>query len=283
MTETVYPGAAAAFGRGGNVPSPFSWLFTGEDNLRVMVANSKSGVIVTVQGRFLTRKGEIQPFQFNVVPTADRMPSETNVPLGDGYLLNLSAVASAGAPLIGQTYIMIQIIRGFLGATTLLGCLLGGYVTESQHLGYPGSPIESSISGGGAPRVVSGTDPGAGLEWSETVPTGARWEIDTVRATLITAAFVTTRVVNLSITTTAVQNWIGTSVRVQAQSLTYTYFWAGNTQEQAGGAFPNVNNQLPSPNLLIAGAVIGSQTLNLNAADDWGQPFLSVREWLEVG
>lgn len=282
MAETVYRGAAAALGRGGSPIASSEWLFTGEDQLRIGVANSLTGVTVSVQGRFLPLgKSSPEPFRFFVTPTSDRMMTEVDFPIGVGYLLNVSAIVSSGAPLIGQTYIMLQIIRGF-GAKVVLGCLLGGYVTASQHLAYPGSPIQSSIEGGGVIRSITGTAPAAGAEWVETVPTGARWQLQYLRAALTTDGTAGARWPALEFASTLADVvYMHTPLQLVAGQSRNFMWGIGMTYDTlvgTAGAF----GALPVDHRLLAGFTIRSRGFSLAAGDQWTTPIYVVQEWLEV-
>jgi hypothetical protein len=77
--------------------------------------------------------------------------------------------------------------------------LLQGYVTDTSRLSFPGSPIRSSIEGPGVLRSITGTNPAANAEISETVPTNARWRVHAIRFTLVTDANVANREVALTL------------------------------------------------------------------------------------
>src|SRR4051812_32014952 len=102
--------------------------------------------------------------------------------------MNITAFASAGTPIIGQTFVRVQLIRGLSGATLPIATLLQGYVTSRQDLAYPGSPIRMSTEDAFPVRIITGTDPAAGVEIVETVPDGAVWELVSVTARLVTSA-----------------------------------------------------------------------------------------------
>src|SRR5258707_11010763 len=85
------PGAPAVRAAG-------EWVFTGEDNLRLVVMNALAGVAVTLQGRVLDQAGKVGSFLQTVTPTADRMPSTFDIGVGVGLLLNCSVIATSGAP-----------------------------------------------------------------------------------------------------------------------------------------------------------------------------------------
>jgi hypothetical protein len=210
------------------------------------------------------------------------MPTTVDKPLGDGFLLNLSAVVTSGAPLIGQTYCMIQIIRGFTGATILLGGLLGGYVTTSQHLAYPGSPIESSISGGGVIRSFIGTNPGFQSEISEAVPTGARWHLLGIAATLVTGADVRNRRPILVLQTASAEVFRSPQPGTFPTATTRRVYWAAGMPHETTISTDAFVAGLPTTVILLAGDTIVTVVDTGMASDDWDAPVLLVREWLEA-
>jgi hypothetical protein len=92
-------------------------------------------------------------------------------------------------------------------------------------LAFPGVPIASPLDGGGALRSIAGTTPGAGAEISETVPTGARWELLAFQATFVTSAAAANRVPQLTLDDgTTVYFRLGAALN-QAASLTQRRSW----------------------------------------------------------
>jgi hypothetical protein len=195
--EQVFVGQPSIFGGARLLPSPSQFFLTGEDKLRVVSANSLVGVSLKVQWRTATLAGDVVPSSQDHTPNSDRTVNRQDYELGSGSLLNVTVFASAGAPLSGQTFVIVQLVRGDGPAAIVLGTLLAGYVTAVQALGFPGSPIASSTDGHGAIRTIIGTSPAAGVECAEVVPTGARWELVSFVATIVTSATVITRVPEL--------------------------------------------------------------------------------------
>jgi hypothetical protein len=178
-------------------PAPLATYLTGEDQLRLTVLNGAASVRVQLSGRFLNSEGRIVSFAHDVLPATDRTASTLTRALGAGWLLEASVRAIVGTPLIGQCFAILSIVRGSTGAIVDLSTLAAGYVTAVQRLAWPGSPIQSSLEGAGALRSITGATPGAGAEISETVPTGARWDLLAVQFTLTSSATVATRSVFL--------------------------------------------------------------------------------------
>jgi hypothetical protein len=281
-TERVFAGAPFAAAGGRVISSPFQFVTTGEDNLRVTCANTVAGARIAIQGRRLNDKGTIEAFGFDLVPTADRTLTTRDYPLGAGAILNLTVYASAGAPRIGQTFVQAKLIRGFGGATIVLGTLLAGYVTSLQELAWPGSPIESSIAGGGYPRVIVGTQPAAGAEIIETVPTGARWQLLGLRTRLTASAAVTIRYPALALDDGFSNYAVAPIPGGVATSQSVPLAWHPGTafETQIAGAWLVAG--LPTDSTLLAGYRILFVTQNLLAGDQYDQPRFLVREWLEV-
>jgi hypothetical protein len=149
------------------------FYFAGDDNLQVTVFNALASVAVRIAGRFLHADGRVEPFVHRLVPTSNRVASPFTARLGVGWLLSVQATVSAAAPLTGQAFVVLSVVRGQSGGQEDLATLAAGYVSAANRVAWPGSPVLNSLEGGGALRSITGTTPGAGAEISETVPTGA--------------------------------------------------------------------------------------------------------------
>ena len=259
------------------------WVFTGEDNLRVVILNSQPGVVVALDGRFVEEKAPTTtlPLTQTFVPTANRLPTTFDFPIGVGFLLNVSVVVTSGSPLVGQTYVMVQVIRGLGGATLVLGCLLGGYITAMQHLAYPGSPIQSSTDGEPFVRVVSGAAPAAGAEFLETVPVGARWELLSLLTQFQCSGAAGARVPSLRVSPAGTLVFqMPASVALAAFAFEQYVWSAGSPGAPVASGNQNAN-PLFARAILPAGSTFGSGTLGLDAGDQYTAPQYLVREWLE--
>lgn len=254
--------------------------FTGSDHLRLRVLNGGAGVTVQLSGRFISWDGVPVPFTDDLTPTTDRVASTRISQLGAGWLLNASVRVVAGAPRRGQTYVVVEIVRGFTGDVLPLGVVIQGYVSESSRLAWPGGLLADSIDGRGTLRSIAVADPAAGAEWSETVPTNARWVLYSVRATLTTDATVANRVPTVVIDDGANELARVASTAVQAASLVRPYsfgaFGVGIDQGASGVTVP-----APFPLPLQGGWRVRSLTGAIVAGDDWSVPRLLVEEWVE--
>lgn len=250
-------------------PAPF--LVTGEDRLRVTGRNGATGVTIAISGRFLTIDGELQPLSYDLVPPTDFSAGTVEFALGDGWILNLVARVTAGTPQDGETYALVEVIRGSGAAGIVLGTLLGGFVTDACDLAWPGSLIGSSAAGPGALRPIAGADPAAGAEWTITIPTGTRYRLRSVSAVLVTDATAANREVSIVVTAGAV---VVASVasgvnHVASQTRRYNAFPAA----VRGAAAQVLDLLVPLPYVeLRGGDTITSVTTNLQAGDNWGAP-----------
>lgn len=279
--RTTY--APALQGPQGLIASPFQFLVTGEDNLAITTRNSVAGAVVEVDYRFL-EDGVLVPQATSLlhVPNTDRTAKTTYHKLGTGALLNLRIIASAGAPAIGQTFVTVRVIRGDGAQGLALGTLVQGYVTGTQDLAWPGSPIQNSLEPGYAVRMIQGTDPAAGAELAEILPFGVRWELLSFVVRLVTDATVGTRFVFLQIELpNPVPPLNFSASNVQPASQTFDYTWAAGLPYgiQLPSAFPQA--PLSTPLLLTGGGTIKTRTFGLFAGDNFGAPLYQVREWLE--
>lgn len=269
-------------GAGRVIVAPFQFYTDGAESLRFEVWNSVTGVTVALQGRWFSAKGGLQTFARTIAPTADRVRNRLDIPLEVGYLVTLAAFASSGTPRIGHTYVKVSLIRGLTGATMLVGQLLGGYVTAEQALGWPGSPIVDSISSGGAVRFIIGTNPAAGAEASELVPTGARWQLLTFGITLTTDATAADRRAQLIADDVTRSYVLSTQSGTQPATTGKTWFWSAGAWLDTDIFSISTVAGWPVDIPLLAGHRVRTSTSNLQAGDNYDAPALVVREWLEV-
>jgi hypothetical protein len=160
--------------------------------------------------------------------------------------------------------------------------VLQGYITASQDLGWPGSPITDSISGGGAVRTLAFSAPGLGVEHSTFVPVGARWELLSWSATLTTSAVAGARQPFLLASTLGSSLWASPSPYVMGAVAAARYNWAPGMPIAAtvGTFIPPAG--IPIGYILTTLTTIETITAGLDPLDAWGASLLRVREWLEV-
>jgi len=267
----------------GVIATPFQFHVTGEDNLEITTFNSVAGVRVDVHVRFLDDSDVVsKAYAIHHTPNTDRTAATTRHALGAGALLNLRAVAGAGSPLVGQTFVIVRVVRGMTANAIALGTLVQGYVTGNQDLAYPGSPLVGSTDVEPPVRFVIGTDPPAGTQSTETVPSGARWEVVMYTIALNTSAVAATRRLSLHINTVA--EFLGqfTPSATQAASLRYVYTFGQGLSSEGAVKSAFVNYPLATSLILSAGARLITSIENLDAGDNLEAPKMHIREWLEA-
>lgn len=279
--QVLNPSGALVSGR--ITPSVFPFYTTGEDNLRIVSFNTAGGVKLRLVARLLGRDGRPSPSGWDHTPNTDRSAKTSDFPLSGQTLLNVHISASAGTPLIGQCYVIVQLIRGLGAAAIVVGTILAGPVTATQSLGFPGSPIQSAIEGIGYLREVIGTTPAAGAEILETVPTGARWQVLAFRFVLTTNATVINRKVNFRVTLANTSfGFISANTNVLTAGLAGDFSVTPNVGYQNDAALSLFTIPMPQDTTLLAGAKLGTTTSALQAGDQFSSPRYLVREWLDV-
>jgi hypothetical protein len=141
---------------------------------------------------------------------------------------------------------------------------------------------------GGVPSALSvalqfnGTDRAAGVEVSETVPTGKTWQLLAVSVALVQGITQTPQpILVLDDGTDVIGEFFGSSA-AQAVSTTCRYTWApGLTLSGQVGSAAAVHSNAPIPYGLILppGYRIRTSTLGIGANSDYGVPSLYVVEY----
>jgi hypothetical protein len=250
---------------------------SGEDNLRLTVFNATAGLVVALEGRFMRCDGVVVPIVERQVPTSDRVASVSLITLAEGFLGNVQVRATTGSPAAGKCFAIVELVRGRAGAVQPLATLLEGYVSDVQRLAWPGSALRSSVDTPGVSSIITGTDPAAGVECNDAVPAGARWEVLSWFATLVTSAAVANRVVTLIIDDGVSTLWTCDASAAQLASLTRNYnaYATGGAPDLTGATFRLPG---PFPMDLPAGSRIRTSTALIDVGDNWGAPKILVRE-----
>jgi len=256
---------------------------SGEEALRLTAWNSATGVTVRMTGRFLpVNSGRVTRFAYDLVPATDRSASSRVCPLGEGWLLDVSVIASAGTPTVGQCFVAVAVTMGQVSGALDLSLLLTGYVTAASRAAWPNNRLFTPVEGAAAVRTITGTVPAAGADIVETVPARTRWQLLSIAASLTTSAVAATRAPSLTIDDGGTIHFqVGPSA-TQAASLTALYS-AGSGINNNWELGPNIHNwPLYAPALLPAGHRIRTVTSAIQAADQWTAPRFTILEWIEV-
>jgi hypothetical protein len=251
------------------------------DRLYCAAYSSVASLVVLFSGYFRTAKGEIGEYAVAVNPTSDRAVTEVDVHFGAGFLLSCVARLISGNASRGQCYTRARIQRSTGTPLLVLHSVLAGYLTDEYTPSFPYGVIEGPLSGPGMFRSIAGTNPAANAEISETVPTGARWKLHSMMATLVADANAANRSAQLVIDDGT--NVVLRSAPALTQTATQTIIYNWTARGAAGSVAALTASELIPPDLYLpAGYRINTLTNNLQATDDWGAPRLYVEEWIEA-
>jgi hypothetical protein len=262
------------------VQPPSTVYITRSDRLRVTIWNSAAGIEVDVGARLLRADGNITVLPNALFPTSNRASNTFDLDMAEGFLLSVCATTPTGSVKRGQCWVSIALIRGSGANATVHQSLILDYVETGGALQWPGGVVDDPVSGNGRFRVILGTQPLAGQNILETVPTGARWKVLTFQATLTTAAGGVNRTFRLRILDSGNDYAECGALFSLAGGSTANYVWlSGVTPGQIDTAF--FGAALPTDTLLSAGGQLNTVTININAGDQWSAPTYSLVEWVE--
>lgn len=258
---------------------PPSIVYIGrDDQLFLICMSSQANEIVTANIRLLLPNGVIVPTQVKVpLPTAYTQVTQL-IPLAEGYLLTAGMAASL-ASVRGQTFARLAIVRAGSQLQTVYEVLCADYINSSAPLGFPFGRVIDPLEGPGNLRRISVTTPGAGADWSQAVPTGARWRLAHLRALLTTAVAAGARNPHLQGVDGAVIFESIPSPADQAASLAVEYTISDAFLAGSAAAASNVWS-VDQPFMLDAGWTLRVLTANIQGADQWTAVVIVVEEWL---
>lgn len=276
--QTTFPEVTFALK---NIGPPSSLYVGREDKLFVTSYNSASGFSVEVHTRMLLPSGVVVPGVQIHVPNSDRSSKTSLIPLAEGFLLNVLVIASAGSAKRGQCYVVVGLSRGDGPVTINHQVMTQGYVFNAGNLVWPGGPMEQPTQGLGYVRTYNGTQPAAGAEINEVVPTGARWRLVALRNNLTTAVAVANRKPAIKLVIGALGAAFSPSPVTQTASLSWAYDTHIGMSSYTAADTTDVVMPIPASILLPAGAVIATATVGIQAADQWAAPNVTIEEWIE--
>jgi hypothetical protein len=261
--------------------APSSVYLRLEDNLRITSYNSLASVVLNIRSRVLSCEGKVQASADVQTPNTDRSAKASILVTDEGWLLGGDVFVSGAAPITGQTFVVVEIVRGNdANSATPLQVIAAGYVTAKQPLTFPGD-VRSSLAGPGAIRAITGTDPAPAVEITEAVPTGARWRVISLRATLVTDANVANRNAAFGYDDGATTLYLSQSDFAHTAGLSIPYNVAGHGYRGAPSAGFDRVVGWPTP-VLLAGQRLKTVTSSMQVGDNWSAPQMLVEEWLEA-
>lgn len=256
-------------------------LLDGTETLRLTVWNGAPTLTVRLSGRIRTLDGRIVPFVETLVPATDRTASTLDRPMVEGELLGVSARVSVGTSRDGWTYAVIELGTGSGSAFQALDVLAADCITATRRASWPGGFVRGPLDSSGFLRSISGTTPAAGAEVTESVPTGARWDIIAFRAQLITSATVANRIPELAADDGANIYFQSANSVNHTASTTIRYSWSAGFGGLVNGVGNEQGRALPDILTLAAGSRLRTITGSIQVGDQWSGVQYLVRERIE--
>ena len=265
------------------IPPPSPQYVTREDIGSITSFNSATGITVEVHGRLLLPNGTVVPFVQSHTPNTDRSSKTDVFAIPEGFLLNLSVFLVAGTAKRGQCYVVVKLGRGQGTARIDHQVLLQGYVGTGVNQAWPGNTLQTPTEGPGWIHTIVGTQPAAGAEVTQVVPTGARWRIISFCLTLTSSVAVANRHPQAALLDASANLiWFTPAFEQQvnsANNITWVFGTGANPFTSVDGA--HHANLLPAYLLALAGYTLETGSTNLQAADQYAAPTISVEEWIE--
>lgn len=134
--------------------------------------------------------------------------------------------------------------------------------------------------GTGALLSVAVTAPAAGADWTTTVPALVRWRLISAAAQIVTSATVANRLTRLRVTRAGVIIHDCATTAIITASLTVRVGYTSNSGAFSGAVGSVVHVPYNGDLYLLAGDVVSSSTVAIDATDQWSAVALNVEEWL---
>lgn len=266
---------------GARALQPDVGVYITRDDRIILRFRSSFGVNLTLRARVQQPEdGRVVPYDFQRSTSGVRTPEVLTFDLSEGYLLGVEILTSTAGVTRGMLYVEASLIRGGLLATDRVQKLCAGYVETGQTITWPGGDFEDPLESQGRLYHFVGIDPAAGAEFSQVVPTGARWRIHGFRIALVTDATVAARRVHLIVDDTANILADLAALDTQAASLTRNYNMASCGFQRTAQDL-EVYVPLYLDLRLPAGFRIRTLTTALQAGDNFGVGRFLLEEWLE--
>lgn len=265
--------------RGGIAPSGI--YLRQHDGIRLTAYSSVASLVVELRYLLLNEDGNLISGAISLAPTSDRAATSTTQHVGGGFLISAAVVLASGSAKRGQCYVKAQVVVGQGAAAVAYNTIVSEYVSTTFQPSYPGTPVRGALEGPGYLRSVTGTDPAAGAEVTEAVPTGARWRLISLKVLLTASAQAANRRTRFLIDdgTTIYFRTRSATDQTANQAIHHTFATVGDTLTTSAST-----SVIASPGLLYlpAGHRILTDTFNLDVGDDYGAPQMLVEEWIEA-
>ncbi len=211
----------------------------------------------------------------------DRVQRSFKFDLPECYLLSVSIDGASGTTiLVGQAFVNAGITRRGPGLTRYAQ-LFAGNVASGADLGWPGGPQRSAMEGPGWIHSLQVANPGAGADWTFTVPALARMRLDSFNAVFTAAVAVANRQVQLTVDDGSNTMWTDDlSANITAgQTINVA---VTQTNVPTGVVTTTLHMVIPPGLILAPGWRLRAVTGAIQAADQWSAIWLNLEEWISM-
>ncbi len=209
-------------------------------------------------------------------------PQLVQFPLMEGYLLSVAVTVNTTNQR-GLVFCRVWINRGTLVVNnpTAAQLLIADYPTTFHPVSWPGGTPRFPTDGPGALMDNTVGNPGAGADWSFTLPNFCRARLQSFAATLTTSATVAARAVRAVLKDSGGNiHWQGGPSQTIPASTTAKVAAASGVFNATADA-TTVNIALPSPAMLGGGHTFGVTTANIQAGDQWSAIWYIIEQWVD--
>ena len=264
------------------VPPPTPLYLQTEDQIQVNTFSPTVGTPfpINVEMRFLRPDGIIVPVrkQFQITSTSNPF----NFTLGEGFLLSFTVSIAPGNLIYrGQLFVQAYVVRGIPTDLEYGWTLISDYVTTNYRPSWPGGTFKNAQEGIGYLRNFVAGNPAAGADFIITIPVGVYWTVLSVCATLTTAVAAANRQPNLIGDDGANILWQVPDTFQQTASSAFPWSWFSGAASEVS-ANSAIMHVLPNPAVMQFNYRIRSNTLALQAADQWSAIHALVYEYAVV-
>jgi hypothetical protein len=165
--------------------------------------------------------------------------------------------------------------------STAIETLFQGYIDNNYNPTWPSYRAEHASEGKGNIRTIIGTDPAAGVNLSETVPTNARWRLLSLNLTMTTDATVANRNMRIFYDDGVTTFFATESLTLQTASQSRRYVIAAFGNGQAV-TIDTIHLAAPPDIELLAGYRVRSSVANFQVEDNINEFAMLVEEWLDA-
>jgi hypothetical protein len=259
---------------------PWDGVYVRQDDALFISILAVGGQGVNLQYRLLRPDGQVLVSQETIGNLGTRSQNFVTRQLAEGVLLSVAVFPTPSEGAGTYTYVAVELRRQSLATSGPHQVLCAGYLSQACPLSWPGAVLQRPTDGAGIRRGIVGTTPAAGADISETVPANTRWQLLALRASLTTAVAAANRFPGFKIFVNGSVTFLAHANAAQVASTTDAY--------SIGIGLPFYSDTIggfiiPFPTLVIlnSGDLINSDTVAIQAADQWTAPVYEVIEWTD--